>query len=101
MSNLNKESNQQLNTSRAKQDTLDALRAMSGPVCKAPVQVVKPTPAQPKPKVAKQQQYAPKKDNAAAQKKPNKDPDNNFWGGTDTRIECERAFTADCFPDKR
>lgn len=101
MSNLNKESNQQLSTSRAEQDTLDALRAMSGPVCKAPVQVVKPTPAQPKPKVAKQQQNAPKKSDAAAQKKPNKDPDNNFWGGTDTRIECERAFTADCFPDKR
>lgn len=97
ISDLNAQSGQALDTTGANQDSLDALRTMQGPVCKAPVQqVVKPVPVQPRPRVVK------KANPYAAQKKPNtaaKKKKKEYWGGEDTRIDCEsgRRITAHCF----
>ncbi|MDA7949453.1 MAG: caspase family protein [Hyphomicrobiaceae bacterium] len=104
IANVNKESGKKLSTTGPAQETLDALRAMQGPVCKTPApQIVKPTPVKPKPKVvkktkppvAKKNPYSAPKKNYSAPKKKKKE----YWGGEDTRLGCESGaeITEKCF----
>jgi hypothetical protein len=88
ISDLNSESGQKLNATGPDQDTLDALRTMKGVICKAPATpVVKTRPTQPAKKTATKK---------PAQKGPKKD---RYWGGEDTRIQCEAGIITDqCFP---
>ena len=96
LSDLNAESGKKLNTSIPKQESLDVLRAMQGPVCKAATpQIAKPVPVKRKPKVVKKSNpYASKKKTYTAPKKKKE-----YWGGETTRIDCEsgRKITEECF----
>lgn len=94
LSNLNRQSGQDLNTAAPQQESLDALRAMPAPACKQVKQIVKPRPAPTQKK--KKAATAPRK-----AKKKIKNPDDAYWGGADTRIRCQQGFiTADCFPQR-
>lgn len=95
ISNLNEQSGKALNTTGPEQASLDTLLEMKGTICKTPEpQVVQPRPVQPQKKVVKQNPYAKKK--TAAPKKAKK---KEYWGGEDTRIDCEsgRRITEKCF----
>jgi len=96
ISDVNTESGQKLNATGPEENTLDALRAMKGPICKAPAtQVVKPQQTRPAQKTAKKKSYSKSK------KKPVKDKDYEYLGGTSTAIDCEsgRRITDKCFVD--
>ena len=94
LTNLNRETGQDLNSAAPEQDSLDALRTMKAPGCKPVKQIVKPRPTP-----AQQQQQQKKA--YAAPKKKSKNPDDAYWGGASTRIACEQGFiSADCFPQR-
>ena len=109
ISDLNAESGKKLNASGPEQETLDALRAMQGPVCKTPApQVVKPKPVKrTKPKVVKRAKPPVAKKNPYATQRPYNAPrrtntppkKKEYWGGEDTRLGCESGaeLTEKCF----
>ena len=90
LANLNNAANMSLNSAAPEQETLDAIRALQGPACKTPApQIVRP--------VQKTNPNAQKKAYAAPKKKKKKEKE--YWGGEDTRIDCEsgRLVTDKCF----
>ena len=103
ISDLNAASGKKLDASSPTQESLDALRAMKGTVCKAPApQIAKPKPVKRnKPKVVKKTNpYVAKKTYVAPKKKTNAAPKKKeYWGGESTRLGCESGaeLTEKCF----
>jgi len=97
LSNLNTASNQNLNTANPDKEALTALRGMNGTICKAPApQIVAPAPNIQKPVAKKAYVQPQKKAYTAPAKKTQKKKE--YWGGEDTRIDCEDGKITDkCF----
>lgn len=95
MSSFNEAASLALETGEPTEAALTALKGKSGVVC---ARVVKTAPAKTtKPKVAvTKRKPAPKKrPPTAVRRKPKQD---EYWGGEDTRVQCERgAWNLDCF----
>jgi hypothetical protein len=91
MIEFNRQANLSLNTAKPNEAALPVLRAATGKICSSPpvqLKSVKKRKVVPAKKVA--QPAKKKSPSVSGQKK-------NLWGGEQTRLDCERAITADCF----